>query len=89
MRIKLFLGLLIGAWTLGTSAQQRSKCDKHRDKAYEEFQMQNYKKAAKTIKKAIKCNPNDAQYHQLSAAINETLGDTTAAIKAHQASVNA
>ena len=54
MRIKLFLGLLIGAWTLGTSAQQRSKCDKHRDKAYEEFQMQNYKKAAKTIKKAVK-----------------------------------
>jgi outer membrane protein OmpA-like peptidoglycan-associated protein len=87
IRIKLFLGIILGAWTLGASAQQQSKCDKHRDKAYEEFQMQDYKKAAKTIKKAIKCSPNDAQYHQLSAAINETLGDIPAAIKAHEASI--
>ena len=89
IRIKLFLGIILGAWTLGASAQKQSKCDKHRDKAYEEFQMQDYKKAAKTIKKAIKCNPNDAQYHQLSAAISETIGDTATAIKAHQSSVNA
>lgn len=87
IRIKLFLGIILGAWTLGASAQQRSKCDKHRDKAYEEFQLQDYKKAAKTIKKAIKCSPNDAQYHQLSAAINETLGDIPAAIRAHEASI--
>lgn len=87
IRIKLFLGLIVGFWTLGASAQQQSRCDKHRDKAYEEFQLQEYKKAAKTIKKAIKCSPNDAQYHQLSAAINETLGDITAAIRAHEASI--
>lgn len=87
IRIKLFLGLIVGFWTLGASAQEQSRCDKHRDKAYEEFQLQEYKKAAKTIKKAIKCSPNDAQYHQLSAAINETLGDKPAAIRAHEASI--
>jgi outer membrane protein OmpA-like peptidoglycan-associated protein len=54
-----------------------------------EFQMQEFEKAKKTIKKAIKCNPKDAEYHQLAAAIFETLGDTNEAIKAHQSSINA
>lgn len=89
IRIKLFLGFFAGVLISNTSAQRNSKCDKYRDKAYQEFQMQDYKKAAKTIKKAIKCNPKFADYHQLSAAINETLGDTAMAIHAHQCAINA
>lgn len=88
IRIKLFFLLFAGAWSVSASAQRKSKCEKHFEQAYAEFQMQAYKKAAKTVKKSIKCNPNNADYHQLSAAINETLGDTAAAIKSHQASIN-
>lgn len=85
--VVLFFGMI--GWFTTAQAQHKPKCDKHRDKAYQEFQFQEFKKAAKTIKKAIKCNPKDAQYHQLAAAIFETLGDTNEAIKAHRASINA
>jgi len=88
MRIRFILAILLFSLPAISIAQHKSKCDKHRDKAYSEYQMQEYKKAAKTIRKAIKCNPKDAQYQQLAAAIYETLGDTTLAIKAHQSAIN-
>jgi len=88
MRFRLIIALFIFSLPVFTIGQHKRKCDKYRDKAYSEFQMQDYKKAAKTIRKAIKCNPKDAQYQQLAAAIYETLGDTTLAIKSHQSAIN-
>lgn len=83
--ISLLCFLFVG----GIHAQSKPKCDKWRDKAYQEFQFQEYKSAAKTIKKAIKCNPKDPEYLQLAAAIYETLGDTAEAVKSHVQSLDA
>ncbi len=67
----------------GSLTGGKGRCEKYTEEAFGRFQMASFGEAAKSIKKAIKCNPNKSQNYALQAAIHEALGDSVTALQAH------
>ena len=67
----------------GSLTGGKGRCEKYTEEAFGRFQMATFEEAAKSIKKAIKCNPNKSQNYALQAAIHEALGDSATALQAH------
>ncbi len=75
--------LFVAISSCGLISGGKGRCEKYTEEAFGKFQMASFEDAAKSIKKAIKCNPEKSQNYALQAAIHESMGDSATALKAH------